>query len=279
MAAIRLDIRSKGVPECLARIDRLTLWELLRRFDRPVEVKDLARVGDRSSDQVQEALDDLLAIGVVTRVPAGRGRRTRWRTTGDSIVVHYRVNDPDDEHRLSRMGRLFDERRRQEIRAATKSDRERGPTEFMYQSLHAGRFTAEEIRELWDLLQKIEAFFHRSNLKYQGIDGTEETDCNYHVSIDISPLRPGVQALPTLQIVGDHVADDVAGRQLVDPLASLTAREAEVARLLAAGRSRPAVAEQLGVAESTIREHTQRIYRKLGVRSRVELARRMGDGK
>lgn len=278
MSAIRLDIRTRGVPECLAGIDRLTLWELLRRLDRPIECRELATMSHGTERDTQAALDEMMTIGIVTRVPAGRGRRTRWKVAGDSIVVHYRVNDPDDEARLARMGRLFDERRRKEIRAATKSDRERGPGDFMYQSLHAGRFTSDEIRELWDLLQRIESFFHRTNLKYQGIDGTEDLDCNYHVSIDVAALRPGVAALPSLQIVGDHVADEVAADGYTDPMASLTAREREVAQRMAAGHSRPRIAEELGVAESTVREHGQRIYRKLGVRSRVELGRRLRGG-
>ncbi len=53
----------------------------------------------------------------------------------------------------------------------------------------------------------------------------------------------------------------------------LTAREREIAGLVAAGRTNREVAEQLVLSAKTIEAHLRNIYAKLGVRSRVELAR------
>jgi DNA-binding CsgD family transcriptional regulator len=50
----------------------------------------------------------------------------------------------------------------------------------------------------------------------------------------------------------------------------LTAREAQVAELLALGRSNVAVAKTLGISEHTARHHTESVLAKLGVRSRAE---------
>jgi DNA-binding NarL/FixJ family response regulator len=50
----------------------------------------------------------------------------------------------------------------------------------------------------------------------------------------------------------------------------LTAREMEVATLLARGRSNSAIAETLGISTHTARHHTQRILTKLEVHSRAE---------
>jgi DNA-binding CsgD family transcriptional regulator len=58
--------------------------------------------------------------------------------------------------------------------------------------------------------------------------------------------------------------------------AVLAAREAEVARLVAAGMSDLAIASRLGIAEATVGTHVHRIYRKLGVHSRVELSQLLG---
>lgn len=52
---------------------------------------------------------------------------------------------------------------------------------------------------------------------------------------------------------------------------SLTAREAEILLLLARGHTSNYVAEELTVAESTVRSHRKNIYRKLDVSSREEL--------
>lgn len=52
----------------------------------------------------------------------------------------------------------------------------------------------------------------------------------------------------------------------------LTPRERDVARVLASGKSHKETARILGVAPSTVRNHTQAIYAKLGVDNRANLA-------
>jgi DNA-binding CsgD family transcriptional regulator len=55
----------------------------------------------------------------------------------------------------------------------------------------------------------------------------------------------------------------------------LTAAERRVAILVAAGRTNREVAAQLFLGERTVAGHLTRVYTKLGVRSRTELARRL----
>jgi DNA-binding NarL/FixJ family response regulator len=55
-------------------------------------------------------------------------------------------------------------------------------------------------------------------------------------------------------------------------LAKLTARETEVAQLIAAGLSNPEIAERLGLRPRTVETHVTNIRGKLGVRSRTALA-------
>jgi DNA-binding NarL/FixJ family response regulator len=54
----------------------------------------------------------------------------------------------------------------------------------------------------------------------------------------------------------------------------LTAREAEVLELLQDGHTNSEIAEALAIGIETVRTHARSIYRKLGVPSRQELARR-----
>ncbi|MCR8674316.1 helix-turn-helix transcriptional regulator [Micrococcus sp. HG099] len=54
----------------------------------------------------------------------------------------------------------------------------------------------------------------------------------------------------------------------------LTAQEQAVAGLVAGGATNKEVARSLFLAEKTVQYHLTRIYRKLGVRSRSELAAR-----
>jgi DNA-binding CsgD family transcriptional regulator len=58
---------------------------------------------------------------------------------------------------------------------------------------------------------------------------------------------------------------------------ALTTREAEVARLVTRGSSNAEIAETLCVSEVTVKAHLTKVYAKLGVRSRTQLAVAMGD--
>ena len=59
--------------------------------------------------------------------------------------------------------------------------------------------------------------------------------------------------------------------------AELTPAEERVAALVAEGRTNREVAAVLYVTDHTVEFHLSRIYRKLGVRSRAELARRFHE--
>jgi DNA-binding CsgD family transcriptional regulator/tetratricopeptide (TPR) repeat protein len=58
----------------------------------------------------------------------------------------------------------------------------------------------------------------------------------------------------------------------------LTRREREIAELLARGYSSRVVAAELGIGARTVETHVAAIYHKLGIKSRAELAHRIGTG-
>src|SRR5690554_2129709 len=60
-----------------------------------------------------------------------------------------------------------------------------------------------------------------------------------------------------------------------DSLASLTERERAVAMAVVEGRSNKEVARQLDITERTVKAHLGAIYRKLGVRDRMQLVLKM----
>jgi DNA-binding NarL/FixJ family response regulator len=80
---------------------------------------------------------------------------------------------------------------------------------------------------------------------------------------------------------GLHVLPRTAGEAALDGLPPrgpdlLTPREAAVLDLLQHGRSNGEIAAELHVGVETVRTHARNIYRKLGVRSRRDLARSGG---
>ena len=59
-----------------------------------------------------------------------------------------------------------------------------------------------------------------------------------------------------------------------DPEWPLTRRETQVAELIAAGKSDQQIADALGIGVRTAEDHTHRVLKKLGKRSRHELISR-----
>jgi DNA-binding NarL/FixJ family response regulator len=76
------------------------------------------------------------------------------------------------------------------------------------------------------------------------------------------------RAREELRLTGEAVARDEAS-----PAEELTGRELRIAQLVAEGRTNPEVAAELFVSRKTVEHHLSQIYRKLGLRSRTELAR------
>jgi DNA-binding NarL/FixJ family response regulator len=80
------------------------------------------------------------------------------------------------------------------------------------------------------------------------------------------------EAVRELRRLGHRVRRDSG-----ESFGALTGREREIADLVAGGRTNREVAEQLVLSPKTIEAHLRNIYAKLGVRSRVELARATGE--
>ena len=57
----------------------------------------------------------------------------------------------------------------------------------------------------------------------------------------------------------------------------MTSREREVLALIVRGKTNKVIAHELGVTESTVKQHAQRIYKELGVRNRAQaIAKTLG---
>lgn len=66
------------------------------------------------------------------------------------------------------------------------------------------------------------------------------------------------------------IGDGALQRNSFDPLAALTERERTVVALLTEGLSSRAIAARIFTSHRTVERHLSNIYRKLGVRSRIE---------
>ena len=74
------------------------------------------------------------------------------------------------------------------------------------------------------------------------------------------------------EATGGGTASDLAEAcALIAAERNLSPREAEVLELLAEGRSRTFIMEQLVSSDATVKSHTNHIYQKLGVHSKQDL--------
>ena len=91
-----------------------------------------------------------------------------------------------------------------------------------------------------------------------------------------------VQAVRAVHAGGEWLEQGLVGRALRrlvardhglrEAMRTLTPRELEIARLIAEGLRNRAVAERLFITEGTVKIHLHKIYEKLGVDGRLELA-------
>ncbi|MQA86931.1 MAG: response regulator [Streptosporangiales bacterium] len=104
---------------------------------------------------------------------------------------------------------------------------------------------------------------------FKGNSGTEINEAIRMVAAGEAFLPPPVIRL---------LLDRFAGRLCCPPdrnqghLATLTDREREVLALIAEGRSTAEVAHRLYVSEGTVKSHIHHVFRKLGLRNRVQAA-------
>lgn len=274
-----LDIRDPRVLAAIGRKENLVVWEMLRRLDRPVATEQLMRATRLARGVVNGALAAFEAIGLTGRKRIARGATGfGWVVTAPAIVVQFRVGDPGDLARLAKLDETFDRKRREEIAAKVKPEAERTATDYSWTSMHAVSLDPAEIRELWELLQGLARFLARTTERFKGAGPETDHRCTHHVSIEVAPLLPGVLPLPNIQIIGQQFATGVAERIAGDWTHALAKREVDIARRLARGSTTKAVAADLGLSLHTVVEYTRRIYRKLGVRSRAQLAARIHAG-
>ncbi|MBB5048070.1 DNA-binding NarL/FixJ family response regulator [Rhodopseudomonas rhenobacensis] len=62
----------------------------------------------------------------------------------------------------------------------------------------------------------------------------------------------------------------------VHPVHALTARQREILQLVSQGHDNRAIAAQLGISEGTVKLHLSALFKRLGVRNRIQAARLMG---
>jgi DNA-binding CsgD family transcriptional regulator len=102
------------------------------------------------------------------------------------------------------------------------------------------------------------------------IDARNELRIAYDLFSDFGMEAFAERARIELQATGER-----ARKRTPDTLDQLTPQQAQIARLVARGDTNREIAAQLFISPSTVEYHLGKVFRKLDVRSRTQLARRM----
>jgi DNA-binding CsgD family transcriptional regulator len=101
------------------------------------------------------------------------------------------------------------------------------------------------------------------------IDARTELRAAYELFSGIGMEAFAERARVELEATGEH-----ARKRTVDTLGELTPQEAQISRLAAQGHTNREIAAQVFISPSTVEYHLRKAFRKLGVKSRTQLASR-----
>jgi DNA-binding CsgD family transcriptional regulator len=102
------------------------------------------------------------------------------------------------------------------------------------------------------------------------VDARAELRTAYELFRDFGVDAFAERARLELEATGEH-----ARKRTVDTLGQLTPQELQIARLAAEGHTNKEIATRLFISASTVEYHLRKAFRKLGVTSRTQLARRI----
>jgi DNA-binding CsgD family transcriptional regulator len=104
------------------------------------------------------------------------------------------------------------------------------------------------------------------------VDARKELRIAYEMFIDFGMEAFAERARVELEATGEH-----ARTRTVETLGDLTPQESQISRLAAQGHMNREIAAQLFISPSTVEYHLRKVFRKLGVKTRTQLANRMRD--
>ena len=121
-----------------------------------------------------------------------------------------------------------------------------------------------------------------TNIAAHSVIDAEACLGTYH-SFHCIPGRLGawhIEGLKRIVPIMDHVLRRVIGHLhadggLTDRLATLSAREMEIAQWVKMGKANGDIAQLLAVSENTVKHHVTNIFQKVGVENRVQLLQRL----
>lgn len=253
-------------------------WEILRRAQRPFTVDELAQSACTSLDEAQRSLGMLAEAGLVAMKPAEtRRQETTYRAPMERLFLSWDRSDPEAAAAWRVLGESMRDhsRRVQDETTARPGSEQFSPSNFVgWSSVLLLEEDASRVRQAF---RSAYALLAEADERARSRSGAE-TAHPFHVAFTL--MRMWELDLPMAEFFVIEKTNCEIDQRIVRSTAEriLSPREFQIAKLLESGKSRPAIAKELGLTANTVASLSKIIYRKLGVGSRAALSARMKLG-
>jgi len=272
-----IDVRDARSLAAIGTPERCGVFEVLRCFRRPATLVELAAATRVPASKLAGILDELAGAGLVRALPARADRRKpTYEVACQQFMV---VFDTADRAEARAIGRHLDAvtadlaKAVAEARGASVADAKGA---VAYESRGKFRLRADQFQELRRRLHAVDEFINQIATDCVVGDPIEPLLCDHVIEMKVTPLRTPLLPMPWIIAADRRSAGALARAASESAASSLSPREQEIAIAIAHGASRPDLARRLGLSPNTVATTSKRIYAKLGVRNRAELANRLG---
>lgn len=271
-------------------------WEVLRRRHGPASAQEFAAACSATYEEAVASLDLLLEGGFVLRRKAtAKCRHVTFEAAAETILVAFDSTDEAQREWINSQRREIRRICREAVDSRLDQGRPAGPRKQYVEVNRVASLTQDEaaratviLQSAFDAIREIEREAEARSLrrasegqrtahgeKVAEVAEIAEDESRYVLTASIVPVGAAFLPFPSINFIDEGLAARRFDALASDPEAILTQHELRIARRLAAGASRPAVAKALGLSINTIASASKRIYAKLGVHTRAEFAARM----
>lgn len=272
---ITLPLSNQAVVRAIREPLTRSVLEIVRRFPRAATPSEIEKVSGIEFRVLRAELDLLEDAGLIGRRAAeGDRREPAFFAVSDAVVISFDPAEPAQVALLEELDRVMVDHARSKIEEA-RSARPIGSRGLRFRGYVPMKLTAEELAELKSIMHRMHRFFEKVSSRQKVDDGLESQECNYHALFDFAPAAPGSLPLAPISFVAHHEAPVIESLVRERRIDQLSPREKDVAVALAQGSSRPEIAEKFGISINTVASIGKRVYAKLGVSRRAELAAKL----
>jgi DNA-binding CsgD family transcriptional regulator len=191
----------------------------------------------------------------------------------DAIVVGFDPQSAQEVAEVERIHRIMVEHARVRSDAAQRS-RPMGSGGLRFSAYVPMQLSSSQLEELRRIMQLLHRFLETVGSGETISDPIEPQECNYQLMLELGRACPGLLPMAPIAFAPLHESPAIETRVRRFRLDQLSPRERTVAVAMVDGRSRPEIAKELGVSINTVASIGKRVYAKLGVRRRAQLAAR-----